>query len=46
MPERLGFGVVGCGSAAVPVCAALRDSPAAALAAVYDRDLADRKSVV
>jgi UDP-N-acetyl-2-amino-2-deoxyglucuronate dehydrogenase len=40
MSERVGFGVVGCGSAALPVCAALRASPAAELRVVYDRDLA------
>jgi predicted dehydrogenase len=32
--------VVGCGSAALPVCAALAASPLAELAQVYDRDLA------
>ena len=38
MPERVRFGVVGCGSAALPVCAALAESPLAELAQVYDRD--------
>jgi predicted dehydrogenase len=50
MPDgsRLGFGLIGCGSAAVPVAQALAASSLAALAATYDlspalaRDLAER----
>lgn len=38
MPEHqpIRFGIVGCGSAALPVCEALTDSPRTELTAVYD----------
>jgi len=39
MPERVRFGILGCGSAALPVCAALAESSVARIAQVYDRDL-------
>lgn len=39
MPERVRFGIIGCGSAALPVCAALAESSRAVIAQVYDRDL-------
>lgn len=35
-PARTRFGIVGCGHAALPVCAALAASPLAALAVIYD----------
>ncbi len=39
MPERVRFGIIGCGSAALPVCAALAESSVARITQVYDRDL-------
>jgi UDP-N-acetyl-2-amino-2-deoxyglucuronate dehydrogenase len=36
--DSVRFGVVGCGAAAVPVCAALAESTVASLAVCYDRD--------
>ena len=50
MPEanKLRFGIIGCGGAAMPVADALAASPVAALAAAYDlnpalaRDVAER----
>ncbi len=50
MPQ-LGFGIIGCGGAAVPVCEALAASPLTRLARVYDlnpdlaRDLGERYRV-
>lgn len=50
-PAPLRFGIIGCGTAAVPVAAALADSPAAELVLVQDlnaalaRDLAARHQV-
>ncbi len=37
--SKIRFGVLGCGSAAVPVCEAIASSPLAALARVHDIDL-------
>lgn len=39
MPEPVRFGIIGCGSAALPVCAALAEADTTAVAQVYDRDL-------
>ena len=38
MPESkpIRFGIIGCGTASIPVCVAIADSPLAELAAVYD----------
>src|SRR5688500_17997458 len=53
MPEMkpLRFGIVGCGTASIPVCEAIADSPITELAAVYDvnsdmaRDIGQRFQV-
>ena len=39
------FGIIGCGSAAVPVCAALAASPLTALAVVHDLDQAQARDL-
>ena len=53
MPEMrpVRFGIVGCGTASIPVCEAIADSPLTELAAVYDvnmdmaRDIGQRFQV-